>query len=322
MTCRPLDRALPFTRPFAYLGLDAFGPIRVMLLRSEVKRYVIIFVCFNTRGIHLELVNSLSTDSFLNGLIRFVSRRSKPDKIFSDNGTNFVGGHNELMKAWKEVDQKKLGDVARTMGIEWDFNVPLASHQGGVYERMIRTVRRVLESMINPHTRLTDEVLQTFLCQVEYMVNSRPLTKVSDDPLDETALCPNQLLVIGSYVNFPVGIFREADKYRRQWRYVQFLVDHFWKRWVREYLPMLSERPKWQKLRDNVKVGDLILVEDTAVGRYCWPLARVTKVNRSRTDELVRSVGLRSRGKNLVRPITKVVLLEGALAESESEDQS
>ena len=92
---------------------------------------------------------------------------------------------------------------------------------------MIRTVRRVIESMINPHTRLTDDVLQTFFCQVEYIVNSRPITKVSDDPLDEAALCPNNLLVIGSCVNFPVGHFRDADKYRRQWRYVQFLVDHF-----------------------------------------------------------------------------------------------
>ena len=321
MSDLPPERTMPFLQPFAYSGLDVFGPFRVKQGRAEIKRYGLVLACFNTRGIHIEMLQNLDTDSFLNGLVRFIARRSKPIKIFSDNGTNIVGGYNELMKAWKEVDQKKLSSVSKSMGIEWDFNVPLASHQGGVYERMIRTVRRVLESMINPHTRLTDDVLQTFFCQVEYIVNSRPLTKVSDDPLDETALCPNHLLVIGSYINFPVGTFREADKYRRQWRYVQFLVDHFWKRWVREYLPMLCERPKWQKLRNNVKVGDLILLEDTTVGRYCWPLARVTKVNQSRTDDLVRSLELRSQGRNLVRPITKVVLLEGAISSDDTEEE-
>ena len=90
---------------------------------------------------------------------------------------------------------------------------------------------------------------------------------------------------------------------------------------MREYLPMLCERPKWQKLRNNVKVGDLILLEDTTVGRYCWPLARVTKVNQSRTDDLVRSLELRSQGRNLVRPITKVVLLEGAISSDDTEEE-
>ena len=315
MSDLPPQRTLAFLQPFSFMGLDVFGPFRIRQGRAEVKRYGLVFTCFSTRGIHLEMIYNLETDSFLNGLIRFISRRSKPKRIFCDNGTNLRGGYNELARAWNEVDRKKVGNAAKSMDIEWEFNVPLASHQGGVYERMIRTVRRVIESMINPHTRLTDDVLQTFFCQVEYIVNSRPITKVSDDPLDEAALCPNNLLVIGSCVNFPVGHFRDADKYRRQWRYVQFLVDHFWRRWVKEYLPMLVERPKWRRLRNDVKVGDLMLLEDATVARYSWPLARVTKVNLSRTDGLVRSVELRSQGKTFVRPITKVVSLEGAIVD-------
>ena len=144
-------------------------------------------------------------------------------------------------------------------------------------------------------------------------MNSRPITKVSDDPLDASALCPNQLLILGGHAAFPVGAFSDTDKFRRQWRYTQYLADEFWNRWLKEYWPMLNERQIWQNLKQNLKEGDLVLVLDQSVPRYCWPLGLVTEVRRSRTDGLVRSVELRSQGRLMVRPITKVVQLEGAL---------
>ena len=313
MSDLPVERCTAFEKPFTYTGVDIFGTFYVRQGRAEIKRYGQLMTCFNTRAVHLELIPRLDTDSFLNGFARFVARRGKPKKMCSDNGTNIVGGYNELLKAWDEINKVKVGQAARKLDIEWDFNTPLASHEGGVYERMIRTVRRVLEGMISRYTRLTDDVLQTLFCQVEYIVNSRPITKVSDDPLDASALCPNQLLILGGHAAFPVGAFSDTDKFRRQWRYTQYLADEFWNRWLKEYLPMLNERQIWQNLKQNLKEGDLVLVLDQSVPRYCWPLGLVTEVRRSRTDGLVRSVELRSQGRLMVRPITKVVLLEGAL---------
>ena len=147
---------------------------------------------------------------------------------------------------------------------------------------------------------------------MEYVVNSRPITKVSDDPLDEEALCPNHLLILGEHASFPVGKFEAADKYRKQWRYVQYMADYFWRRWVKEYLPMLHGRQKWRSIQKNVKVGDLVLVMDQALPRYCWPMGVVTDVTKGRGDGLVRSVELRMRGKLMRRGITNIVMLEGS----------
>ena len=67
---------------------------------------------------------------------------------------------------------------------------------GGVYERMIRTVRKILTGMLMGRSRLTDDILRTFFCEAESIVNSRPITKMSDDPKDEVPLTPANFLMI------------------------------------------------------------------------------------------------------------------------------
>ena len=94
----PPERCLPNVRPFSYTGLDFFGPFYVKIGRSQVKRYGCVFTCFSTRAIHLEMAVSLDTDAFINAFIRFVSRRGAPQKVWSINGTNLVGGHAELKR--------------------------------------------------------------------------------------------------------------------------------------------------------------------------------------------------------------------------------
>ena len=87
----PPERCLPDHPPFTNTGVDLFGPLHVKLGRSDVKRYGCVYTCFTTRAIHLEVLNSLEADSFINGFLRFISRRGRPSKIWSDNGTNLVG---------------------------------------------------------------------------------------------------------------------------------------------------------------------------------------------------------------------------------------
>ena len=77
---------------------------------------------------------------------------------------------------------------------------------------------------------LDDEGLVTLMCEVESIINSQPLTKVSDDPEDVEALTPNHLL-LRSGSSLPPGIFDKGDLYsRRRWRQVQYLSDVFWRR--------------------------------------------------------------------------------------------
>ena len=153
-----------------------------------MKCYGCVFTCFTTRAIHLEKLDSLETDTFINGFVRFVARRGYPAKLWCDNGTNLVGAQTELAKALRQLDREKVVATACRHNVEWTFNPPLASHHGGVWERMIRTIRNVLLAVLNTATRLSDDVLHTVLCEVEGVVNSRPITKCSDD-IDDEVLC-------------------------------------------------------------------------------------------------------------------------------------
>ena len=296
--------------PFHYVGIDCFGPFLVKRGRAEVKRYGCLFTCLNTRAVHLEKLENMDVDSFLNGFRRFVSRRGSPVEVWSDNGPNFVGGNLEMSRCFDELQQKSIYDKAIQKGVIWHFNPPCASHMGGLWERMIRTVRKVLVGLIGLDARLTDESLDTLLCEVEQMVNSRPITKVSDDANDPHALTPNHLLLLREHPSFPPGEFRASDVYKRRWRCVQHLGNVFWKRWLSDYLPELQRRSKWLKIRESLAIGDLVLILNENTPRGLWPLGVVVEVFPSK-DGLIRSVKVRTKVTELVRPISKIVFLEG-----------
>ena len=116
-------------------------------------------------------------------LRRSISRRGQVKEICSDNGTNLVGGEKELRLAIKDWNQEQIHNFLVQKEIKWIFNPPTASHCGGVWERCIRTVRKVLNAMVKKQI-INEESLVTLLCEVESIVNSRPLTKVSGDSKD------------------------------------------------------------------------------------------------------------------------------------------
>lgn len=190
--------------PFAAVGIDYFGPLYVHagpLTRSMRKnpklhkRYGCIFTCLRYRAVHIELASDLTTDSFINAVTRFVARRGPPRVIYSDNGSNFRGAETDVMHALKTWDQERIGRELLRRDIQWYFNPPAASHQGGVWERLIRSVRKILHAMIGEHL-VNEETLVTFLVEVEKILNSRPITRVSSDPSDLEPLTPNHILLL------------------------------------------------------------------------------------------------------------------------------
>ena len=309
----PCDRIVPDEPPFTRVGVDYFGPFEVKSRRSMVKRYGVIFTCLAIRAIHIEVAQSLDTDSFINALRRFIARRGQVKEMRSDNGTNFTGAERELKAAVELWNQKQVSDVMLQRGIKWSFNPPAGSHHGGSWERLIRSIRKVLNSTLKVQC-LDEEGLHTLLCEAESIINGRPITKASLDLNDLEALTPNHLLLLKTSPILPPGVFEPTDMYAsRRWRQIQYMSNLFWKRWVKEYLPQLQERQKWTGAKRNLAVGDLVLVMDNTAPRNSWPMGRVIETFPDKRG-LVRQVRIKTKTSRLDRPITKICLLQEAEA--------
>ena len=188
-----------------------------------------------------------------------------------------------------------------------------------MWESLIKQARRILYGLMTDSSRkLTEEELQTLFCEVESLLNSRPL--IPDQSDDGNALTPNHLLLGRGTAELPPGLFQRTDSYAiRRWRYVQYLASQFWERWSREYVRTLNERNKWQNPKRNLSVGDIVLVHENAPRRD-WPLGRVVNVYTDNKG-FVRSVDVRvynsensknskkKRLRELHRPIDKLVLV-------------
>ncbi|XP_026010486.1 uncharacterized protein LOC113013640 [Astatotilapia calliptera] len=317
----PADRVTP-EPPFTTVGLDVFGPWTIVTRRtrggcSQNKRWAVLFTCMSTRAVHIELIETMSADSFINALRRLFSIRGPAKFLRSDRGTNFVG-------ACKELDlnsgNKAVGKYLQERGCVWTFNPPHASHMGGSWERLIGVARRILDAMLlrTEQTRLTHEVLCTFMAEVMAIINARPLVPISTDPDSPAVLTPAVLLTQKmSAVSAPLGNFSSGQLFGKQWKHVQLLADTFWKRWKGEYLSTLQGRAKWTETRPNVKIGDVVLLKDPQASRNEWPMGLIVKTFPS-SDKKVRKVEVRTvkdgTVKMFLRPVSEIVVL---LAETE-----
>lgn len=185
---------LRFHKPaFNSTGVDYFGPYHIKICRRTEKRWGIIFKCMTTRAVHLDLLSSIDTDSFLMALRRFVARRGKPFELLSDWGTNFKGGERELHKTFSSLQPDLQAQLASHQ-IKFTFNPPCAPHFGGCWEREIRSLKQALRVIIGTQS-ITEEVLQTVLVEIEGILNSKPLGYTSSDAADPDPITPNILLM-------------------------------------------------------------------------------------------------------------------------------
>lgn len=304
----PTETVVPDLPPFTHVGVDYFGPIDVKRGRTILKRCGVLFTCMSSRAVHLEIAHSLDTDSCINALRRFICRRGQVSTMRSDNGTNFVGAERELRKAWTSLDNDKIQRTMAQEGIKWIFNTPASSHHGGIWERIIRMVGKILNTVLRQQC-LDEEGLHTVLCEVEAILNDRPVTKLSYDPNDLEPLPPNHILLMKGKPVLPPELFEKRDMYIKiRWRQSQYLADLFWKRWTQEYLPLLQERQKWNTERRNFVPGDVVVIVDSTAPRGSWILGRILETFNDKKG-LVRSVRLQTKTSVLERPVTKICLL-------------
>ena len=173
----PAVRVSPGRSPFAFCGVDYTGPFVTKFGRRCAKRYICLFTCLATRAVHIECAHALDVDSFMLALSRFINRRRTPEKILSDNGRNFVGAEQVQRDLLRDWDQNDVKSRLSRRGMYWRFNPPEASHQGGVWKRLVRSIKRVLYAVAS-NSSMTDEAFNTYLIEVERIINGRPLTPV------------------------------------------------------------------------------------------------------------------------------------------------
>ncbi|XP_077285599.1 uncharacterized protein LOC143919332 [Arctopsyche grandis] len=292
----PLERTTA-NFPFSHVGIDFAGPFPVKSGCNKnskiIKGYVCVFVCFSSKAVHLELVGDLTSSNFLNCLRRFVARRGRPNTIYSDNATNFVGASRELVNLVKLIyerpHEEKLLRYVASEGIRWKFNPPRAPHMGGLWEAAVKSMKIHLNKVLKA-TTLNFESFCTVLTQIEACMNSRPLSPLSSDPLDLLPLTPGHFLIGRSLLALPMEL-----------------------------------RHKWKKdSSNNLSVGQMVLLKEEHMLPTRWVLGRVTKLypgpdGRVRVVDVFTASGEFRRSSHLVAPLP--ILPQGPLDRKEDQQE-
>ncbi|XP_070136096.1 uncharacterized protein [Drosophila bipectinata] len=214
------------------------------------------------------LFTCLSTRATHLEVRNFMARRGCPVELWSDNGNNFQGPCTELRRAFEDVDKDLLSHEFTGPQMTWKFIPPASPHMGEAWERL-----------------------------AEAIVNSRPLTYIPLEDENEESLTPNHFL-LGSSTGRGPTIWMESQQ----------LADSFWRRWLQEYLPVITRRTKWCEKAKPLVEGHIVYVCDPGQPRSQWPKGRILKVNLS-SDGQVRSAAVRTQSGVYTRPATKLAVL-------------
>jgi hypothetical protein len=294
--------------PFSITGVDFTGALNIRNKDgSTCKTYICLFTCAKTRAVHLEIVQDMTIESFMLAFRRFISRKSTPTVMMSDNALTYTAAA-KLLK-----DPSTLSEH----DITWKFIPQHAPWYGGWWERLIGLTKTCIKRVLGK-ALVSLEVLQTLITEVECIINDRPLTYVSSDHLDEDPLTPSHL-IYGRRITSPV--FPEdmcettptslsQNSVKKLANFTATTIQHFWTRWKNEYLTSLREYHKLhQRLPDTPKIGDVVLIHDDNIHRTRWPLAVVDELITG-TDGFARAARVRTSRGVTIRPIKKLYPLE------------
>lgn len=310
----PMARLLP-ARPFLKVGCDFAGPILIKANQSRcktlTKTYICIFICFVTHAVHIELATDLSTPCFLSVLRRFAARRGLPIDIYSDNGSNFLGANRELNKVICDLKAKNVTDYLIKNDITWHFIPPRSPHFGGLWESAVKSAKFHLVRVLKGAC-LTFEQLYTVLCQIEAILNSRPLTPLSNDPNDLLPLTPSHFLIGDVMVAVPQRDVVPIPSNRLLlYERLQQLTQHFWRRWSAEYLHTLQPKNKWRTGTDSNKffqIGALVILQEENLPPQQWKLGRIINVHPG-NDHVIRVVTVKTSVGVFKRSVLKISVL-------------
>lgn len=299
-------------KAFSCVGVDYAGPFSTTPIKrrgiQSTKSYICLFVCFATKALHLELASDLSSEAFLCAFRRFISRRGRCSMIFSDCGTNFVGARKQLFSLFQ--------NAAETENIEWKLHPPSGPHFSGLAEAGVKSVKTHLNRVLGQQV-LTYEEFYTVLVQIEALLNSRPISPISSDPNDLSALTPGHFLTLEPISSLPdTDLSSLKLNSLSRWQLLQRLHQDFWSRWHLEYLHTLQQRGKW--LNDDnlphVQIGSMVVIKNETTSPSNWRLGRVLRLHPG-TDGICRVATVHTTNGDIKRPLVKLCPLPMQLNE-------
>lgn len=284
--------------PFLQTGLDAFGPLHIKNERNEtVDVQVLIFTCLVTRAIHLELVPDLSGEHFLMALDRFCCLKRVPKLVISDNAKTFVF-IQPMVGIKVHITDHKINNFITSNRVEWYFIPQYAPWFGGAYERLIQIVKKCLKISYGK-TFLTYIELQTTLYKIADIVNSRPLTYISDEVVEP--LTPNHFVKLGpTNVNTSLALFVKPPLTNTgahlidKWATLIRILEGYWDAFKNLYLASLRERhtthhpEKKGTSKFLPHIGDVVLIKDPGLPRAYWKMGRIEKLDHRQAVAHVR----------------------------------
>lgn len=211
--------------------------------------------------------------------------------MYSDNGTNFVGADKDFQSFLKSEEFKtKMLEFSTSEHVRWHFIPPRSPHFGGLWESVVRSMKLHLRHTIGD-AFLTVTEMMTVLIQVEAILNSRPMSPLSEDPDDFNALTPGHFLIGDNLKAYPEEDLREVQINRlSRWQHVEQIRQHFWTRWRRDYLTTCQQRGKWNKdQRAEWRVGQLVMLKDDTAMPLKWTLSRIVELHPG-SDGIVRAI--------------------------------
>ena len=309
--------------PFAYTGIDYLGPLLVKDEKRGTKNWICLFTCLNVRAIHLEVIDDMTTDSFLLCLRRFVSRRGTPSLIISDNAPNFKLGNSVINRIWKHVVRDvDIQSYVANEGIQWKFITDMAPWKGGFYERLVGLTKRSLRKALG-RSKASNQELVTIISECEAIINSRPLTYVDADINSGHSLTPGHFLSLNQKTGYPNIEIRDSNtidlgtKLIKMWKTGQDQLSNFWNIWLTEYLQVLRERKTYQlkpikgEVRRKPNVGETVIIKEEYQPRGKWKLATVQRLIESDVDKKHRAAQLLlPSGLLIKRPFKLIFPLE------------
>ena len=312
----PVER-LETVIPFETVGVDCYGPVYTRHGRGTKKNWVLLCTCFATRAVHLLPLRDMTTNSIIHALTKLVSQYPTVKNLVSDRGTNFMGADKEIRAAREVWLKEGLEDKLSDKNLTWTFGPAHCGHYGGVWERLVGMVKKMAKATVGSEP-LHPDVFETMLVGITGIMNRRPLTAATAATTnvdDELVLTPSHFIFpyfpSASSANILPPSTHHRDLLRSSWRTTRDLIDSFWQRFRKEYIPTLGRRGKWtESLQRGPRIGQICLLTDPITPRENWRMVRICDIINEDKLHPRRFIVRDASGTTFDRHIRQLVPLE------------